>query len=279
MYIYRFLIYVLISSFASKAHEAFLLEDITEIRTGHATDTFHDLLKHESKGLRPSEETSNLCLDPERCFSLILIGKHKGTLDLVAETQEIRDTWVSGLSQLVEMVKESKHQSQYETWVLVLQHSGDRSLIKRLYHSFLRLQIKRADKTRRGYLNLKQSHSLIKKLCRDVEVEELEDALDRVHVEPQSSKTVMSQDDFIQMYYKFLHFDVIEALFKQYAICSPELGLTEAEWTRFWQVEQKQDGVTPEIFKEAVAQFQTGTSDTHLTHEGRPACVPMAHSN
>ena len=140
-----------------------MLEDISEIRLGHSTDTFHDLLKHESKGLRSNTTgadeggSTDKCLVSENCFSLIFEGK-KGSLDLVAESQEVRDTWVAGLEQLIQTIKETKHQSKYET--------------------FLRLQIKRADKTRRGYLSLKQSFNLVKKLHKEIELDELEDSLE-----------------------------------------------------------------------------------------------------
>ena len=53
-------------------------------------------------------------LEESKCFSIIHGPSGREVLDLVAETEEERDTWVSGLTHLVQSVQALHQEKQYD---------------------------------------------------------------------------------------------------------------------------------------------------------------------
>ena len=81
------------------------LRNIKEVRSGHATDMFHELIKQsEGKG-RGIPKLGDLRCPQNVCFSIIFVDKTP-PLNLVSEDFKIRTQWVEILTKLVDMVKD-----------------------------------------------------------------------------------------------------------------------------------------------------------------------------
>ena len=75
------------------------LNEISEVRPGHGTDIFNNMLKEKGEhGLANYDVGSGKKIDinQSNCFSIIF-KDDRGPLDLVAEEQTIRDYWVQNL--------------------------------------------------------------------------------------------------------------------------------------------------------------------------------------
>jgi hypothetical protein len=79
------------------------LATINEIRKGWRTDTFNKVIADES--MKSDDEG--------RCFSIIYKNNAK-SLDLMAQSEEIRDAWVKGLQLLADQIHGSNRESVYD---------------------------------------------------------------------------------------------------------------------------------------------------------------------
>ncbi|XP_013407769.1 1-phosphatidylinositol 4,5-bisphosphate phosphodiesterase delta-1 isoform X2 [Lingula anatina] len=86
------------------------ISDITDIREGWETETF----KQKKK-----KNVQQTC-----CFSLVFGPKDK-TLDLVADTEELRDKWVKGLRFMRKKKKGGEITSHFEDWIECKFRSAD----------------------------------------------------------------------------------------------------------------------------------------------------------
>lgn len=97
-------------SLDGRAKTAFEFEDVSEVRDGHTTDTFQDVIKDGPY------QTVNL--SPEKCFSIIFHGKRAGqTLDLALEDESVKDMWIQALRTMLRTLRETKQRQRYEQLV------------------------------------------------------------------------------------------------------------------------------------------------------------------
>ena len=81
------------------------LKNIKEVRSGHATDIFHELIKQHEGKRRGIPKLGDLKCPQNVCFSIIFVDKTP-PLNLVSESFMIRNQWVEGLSKLVDILKD-----------------------------------------------------------------------------------------------------------------------------------------------------------------------------
>ena len=100
------------------------VSEISEIRTGHGTDTFNKIREHYGSQYNVKRGIT-IDLSPNKCFSVILKGRPN--LDLVAEEDSIRNLWVDTLSQLITTINVLESDSNYEAYLINLFRNADKN--------------------------------------------------------------------------------------------------------------------------------------------------------
>lgn len=204
------------------------LIEITEVREGWKTDTFNKVSSHTEKTKDKSGASGDEpWLEENKCFSVIHGPGGREVLDLVAATEEERDTWVSGLTHLVQSVKTLHEEKQYDVW--------------------LRKQFEEADKDDNGSLNFNECCNLLKQLNIKMDKTHAKKLFNQANTSKQKrdGDQVLEVGEFVSFYHALLKMPEIEKLFKKYAsektqlmsadqLCAflhKEQGLTELDAT------------------------------------------------
>uniref|UniRef100_A0A914V4X9 Phosphoinositide phospholipase C n=1 Tax=Plectus sambesii TaxID=2011161 RepID=A0A914V4X9_9BILA len=168
--------------------------DIVEIRNGWTTDNFN-------KACRKADFPS---LAPEsNCFSVVFRHPHffQKSVDLVAESAEIKEAWVSGLTNLIAARKKE-----------IMQFNEDRWLVE---------QFKKADKDGNGVLTFPELWELFKRLNLEVSLEYGREMFDRADVVKTTigptGEAVLDDQEFLGLFRSLTARPELETVMRMYA--------------------------------------------------------------
>ena len=175
--------------------DCYHMRDISEVRNGFETDIFNKL-KSNSEELKKLDNFSQ-----DTSFSIIFKPEcNKKELDLVAESEEVRDCWVNAIRHSIGCLSSLGNQKEYEL--------------------FLKEKFRKADTNKSGYLSFGE----IKKLARTLNIKIEESILKKVFDEANEDKQikikdrgqVLDENEFVTFYYKLMRREEIDELFLQY---------------------------------------------------------------
>jgi len=171
------------------------LVDVEEVRDGWKTDTFNKISDHVEKVAAASGESA---LEENKCFSIIHGSNGRETLDLVAESVDERDAWITGLKHLVETFKSLHQDRQYDLW--------------------LRSKFEAADKDNNGALNMDEVVKLLRKFNLQMDKKHIKDLFNAANTNNvmRDGQQVLDAQEFVSFYHSLLKMPMIEQLFKQY---------------------------------------------------------------
>merc|ERR1711915_479267 len=94
------------------------LLEITEVRAGWKTDMFNKISDQSQKiKEKGGEKGDEPVMEEKNCFSVIHGVGGRDVLDLVADSEEMRDNWVSGLGHLVQSVQALHKDRKYDLFL------------------------------------------------------------------------------------------------------------------------------------------------------------------
>ncbi|XP_050703506.1 1-phosphatidylinositol 4,5-bisphosphate phosphodiesterase delta-4-like isoform X2 [Eriocheir sinensis] len=225
------------------------LLDITEVRSGWKTDTFNKVSSHQEKvkekmaaggasspRVSPTPGPEDDLLEEDRCFSVIYAGG-KEVLDLVAETMEDRDAWVTGLGHLVQSVQSLHQEKQYDVW--------------------LRRQFQEADKDNNESLNFAECCVLLKQLNIKMDKTHARKLFNQANTSKQKrgGEQVLEVEEFVSFYHALLKMPVIEELYKRYA-SEKTLLMNADQLVTFLTTEQGLTSLGPSEADQIIRQFE-----------------------
>jgi len=227
--------------------DVYSLRDIYEVRDGFQTDIFNKIANN-NETLKKLENFNN-----ETAFSIIFKPEtNKRELDLVAETQEIRDMWVNAIRHILGTFRSLTHQTEYEL--------------------FLKNQFRAADTNKSGFLSFDE----IKGLCHGLNIKMDKNEMKRLFNEAntelndKSSKEkgqVLNEDEFVAFYYKLMRRKEIDEIFLKYAGNSNRMS--PENFLEFLKQEQKVDSEFPlKECREIVKNFESSKEKVSFTKEG-----------
>ena len=221
------------------------LDDISEVRLGHGTDTFNKLVKDtksENKNAQPS--LKNVSCEKDLCFSVVF-KDDTPPLDLVANDKSTRDIWVEVLSHLVATIRSLGEQKEYEL--------------------FLRKKFKNADKDESGKLTLDECKKLVEELNIKMSKEDLESHFQAASFIGDRDAKTMNEGEFIAFYYSLFTKKELNEVFIKYATDNNRMGVDDL--MNFFQTEQKMELIREECEK-LIKAFEPETERTSMSLEG-----------
>lgn len=173
------------------------LVDVAEVRDGWKTDTFNKLSDHVEK-TKKTGEGLEVPVDENRCFSIIHGNSGHETLDLMAETEQERNTWTAGLRHLVDTFRSLHQDRQYDLW--------------------LRSKFEAADRDNNGALNMDEVVKLLAQFNLKMEKSHIKKLFNAANTNnaKRDGDQVLDGQEFVAFYHSLLKMPKIEDLFNEY---------------------------------------------------------------
>ena len=228
------------------------ISDICEVRAGHGTDTFNQVVK-ASCGGNPNAvpEVEGHPIPRHLCFSLIFKGSRLPPLDLVAEDQTVRDMWVDALTHLIVTIRSLGEQKDYEM--------------------FLKKAFQRADKNGNGKLSYKEVKDLIESLNVKLDKEVLDSlfiAANERKATRKEKEEALDEEEFVTFYYSLLQRPELDDVFQRYTHDSPDGRMRPEDLAEFMKREQKVELLDEECEKIIEAYEPVAKRNKSLSKEG-----------
>jgi len=160
------------------------LEDISEIVSGQKTKAFLKLAKSlEKKGTDSAHIGKGKVLEikEDQCFS-IKFKNNRPCLDFVADSKEIRDTWMDALNRSVDVIQDMKSKKQYEVYLNKIFNMADTNNDQRL--------------------TVDELIKLIRAMGIQIEVEQLSILINQVRKDKglKMGETLIKADEFLKLF-------------------------------------------------------------------------------
>ncbi|XP_026157484.1 1-phosphatidylinositol 4,5-bisphosphate phosphodiesterase delta-4 [Mastacembelus armatus] len=204
---------------AGNTHSTFSVSDVEAIREGHQSEVL----------LSIADE-----FPADRCFTLVFRGR-RGNLDLVAESAEEAQSWISGMRKLIENLENMGEREKLDQWI------GD--------------WFKKADKNNDGRMNFKEVRDLLKMMNVDMN----EHHAHRLFTMADKSQSGTLEDDEFILFYKMLtqREDVLR-VFQEYSVDGQTLSQSDLE--DFLREEQLEEADFQQHAKQLIERYEP--SDT-----------------
>ncbi|KAM7365220.1 hypothetical protein PAMP_016166 [Pampus punctatissimus] len=175
---------------AGNAHSTFSVSDVEAVREGHQSEVL----------LSIADE-----FPADRCFTLVFRGR-RGNLDLVAESADEAQSWISGMRKLIENLENMGERERLDQWI------GD--------------WFKKADKNNDGRMNFKEVQDLLKMMNVDMN----EHHTHRLFTMADKSQSGTLEDDEFVLFYKMLtqREDVLR-VFQEFSADGQKLSQSDLE--------------------------------------------------
>ncbi|XP_018494709.1 1-phosphatidylinositol 4,5-bisphosphate phosphodiesterase delta-4 [Galendromus occidentalis] len=234
--------------FCSADAPLYAIRDISEVRRGFSTDTFHRLDENSQQ----RRSIRNGLIRDELCFSVVL-NTSNTTLDLIARTKETADAWQRVLSHLVAAYRSAERQEAFDSWI--------------------KAQFARADVNGNGVLNFPECVELLKQMNKAAPkkvIRKLFEAANKNRL-PIDGEDVLDKNEFVLFYNSLLNRPEIVEIFDKYKAKGTELMGAE-ELQRFLRREQSEQCSVNEC-QQIIQTLSESThedwgSDGHLTVRG-----------
>ena len=190
---------------------------MVEARKGFSTDTFNEAQRQISLGRKHKH------FKTENCFSIIFDHRNNSnltTLDLICQSEDVRNLWFEVLQELIESMKEVEYQKEYEM--------------------YLRKVFTEADISKNGYLFLNEFSLLLRQLNIHMDEEEIEKIFNEANKDKTliDGKQVLDEKEFLKFYQKLLERPELSDLFETVSKKYKGLAITPKELQDFMINEQ-----------------------------------------
>ncbi|XP_076043012.1 1-phosphatidylinositol 4,5-bisphosphate phosphodiesterase delta-4-like isoform X13 [Oratosquilla oratoria] len=225
--------------------------DITEIRSGWKTDTFNTVGSYFEKIKEKAASANEPVIEEGRSFSIIHGEAGRETLDLVASSQEERDAWVRALTYLLDKVRSSHQDNQYDLW--------------------LKKQFQTADADNNGSLTYDETAVLLKNLNLKLDNKHAKKLFDNANTNKRKrgGEQVLDSKEFVDFYHALLKMPEMEKLFKTHS--NEKAGTMSAEQLcTFMQQCQGMGQMTAQEAADLIKEYEVSSlkSQEHLSFDG-----------
>ncbi|XP_049782915.1 1-phosphatidylinositol 4,5-bisphosphate phosphodiesterase eta-2-like isoform X1 [Schistocerca cancellata] len=201
------------------------VDDILDVRHGWKTDTFNKIAKKVEEKFGKNNTGWPPFIDEACCFSVIH-GRNKKSLDLVATSPELAQTWVVGLRHIITVIKGLQQGQRFERW--------------------LKQQFQEADEDENGSLNFEECLRLLKQLNVKMVKSEVKKKFEIANTNKnlRDGEQVLDSEEFVGFFFSLMSREELKPLFIRYAKNSEEMGVKELQ--NFMKKEQHLNNVTEE---------------------------------
>ncbi|XP_034029582.1 LOW QUALITY PROTEIN: 1-phosphatidylinositol 4,5-bisphosphate phosphodiesterase delta-4 [Thalassophryne amazonica] len=204
---------------AGKAHSTFSVSDVEVVREGHQSEVL----------LSTADE-----FPADRCFTVVFRGR-RSNLDLVADSAEEAQSWISGIRKLIENLENMGERERLDQWI------GD--------------WFKKADKNNDGRMNFKEVQDLLKMMNVDMN----EHHAHHLFTMADKSQTgTLEGDEFVLFYKMLTQRDDVLRVFQEYS--SDGQKLCQESLEDFLKEEQLEDDDIQQHAKQLIECYEP--SDT-----------------